>query len=308
MSVSVVIPCYNGMPYLCQALDSALAQTLRPVEVIVVDDGSKDDSAATVRRYEKESAGLVHLVPQANAGEPAARNAGIRHSRGDWVAMLDADDWWDPRKLELQAQAAIAAGPDCVLVHTGGYKHLPDGTVVESDLAAAGRRTGWCTQALLEPVSIGHPSIMIRRTALEEIGGYDPAFRQSCDIDLYFRLSAVGTFAFVPQHLLHYRVHERQMSSSQIDQIPFHHKAVHKFFADHPDMEARIGPAHIQGALARHVEVKLESLYWKRHLTEFRKLLAYAHENHLDSPAIARWRRKARWPDWVVNLKERLIG
>jgi len=308
ISISVVIPCYNGMPYLPKALDSVLAQTLPPVEILVVDDGSKDGSAQTVRDYATKTDGKVRLIQQANAGEPAARNTGLAAARGAWIAMLDADDWWDPRKLELQMRAAEAAGPECVLVHTGGWKHFPDGRIVESDLAAGARRTGWCTAALLEPTSIGHPSILIRKTALEKIHGYDVAFRQSCDIDLYFRLSAIGTFAFVPERLLHYRVHAQQMSASQIDQIPFHHRAVRNFFAAHPELAEKIGPENITAALARHVEVNLESLYWRRQLADFRQLLNYARENNLDSPGITRWRQKARWPDWAIRLKNRLIG
>jgi glycosyltransferase involved in cell wall biosynthesis len=306
--VSVVVPCYNGMPYLPQALDSALAQSLPALEIIVVDDGSKDDSAACAREYEGKSGGRVRLIQQANAGEPAARNTGIGAAGGEWVAMLDADDWWEPRKLEMQVRAAREAGPDCVLVHTGFVRHYPDGKVVPWDMSGSSRRVGWCTERLLEPASIGHPSIMVRKSALERIGGYDRTFRQACDIDLYFRLSAVGTFAFVSEHLLHYRMHEKQMSASQIEQIPWHHRAVRKFFAEHPDALAKIGTERVNQALAEHLALKLESLYWRRKLKDFRALLRFADEQDLDSPAIRNWRRKARWPGWVIGLKDRLTG
>jgi glycosyltransferase involved in cell wall biosynthesis len=308
-SVSVVMPCYNGLPYLPQALDSAMAQTHRPVEIVVVDDGSKDDSAACVRAYAlKHPDANLRLIQQANAGEPAARNTGIRAAVGEWVAMLDTDDWWDPRKLELQVQAAQEAGPDCVLVHTGFIRHFPDGKVVPWDMTGSARRVGWCTERLLEPASIGHPSIMVRRAALEKIGGYDPSFRQSCDIDLYFRLSAVGTFAFVPRHLLHYRMHAKQMSASQIDQIPFHHRAIRQFFAAHPEIERKVGKQRVHAALVEHVELKIESLYWRRRLDDFRKLLDYAKHNGLDSAKIRGWRRRARWPNWAIHFKDRLTA
>ena len=308
-TVSVVIPCYNGLPYLTQALDSAVAQTHRPIEIIVVDDGSSDDSPAVVRDYAQKYPQLnIQLIQQANAGEPAARNTGINAAKGDWVAMLDTDDWWEPDKLEQQVAAALQAGPECVLVHTGGIIHLPDGATVEGDLEKPARRTGWCTQALLEPTSIGHPSIMVRRDALAQIDGYDESFRQSCDIDLYFRLSVVGTFAFVPQRLLHYRKHEKQMSTSQIDQIPFHHRAVRQFFESHPDMADKIGRDRIQQALCEHVAVKLESLWWRRNLQDFRKLLDYAAEHQLAGPAIQPWHKRARWPDWVIAFKDRFFS
>ena len=247
----------------------------------------------------------MKLIQQANAGEPAARNSGNRAATGTWVAALDTDDWWEPDKLALQLQAAGEQGDDCVLVHTGVIYEYPDGKSVPKPLDEPARRVGRCTKQLLEPTSIGHPSIMVRRDAMEQIGGYDDSFRQSCDIDLYFRLSLVGTFAFVKKHLLHYRLHENQMSSSQVDQIPFHHRAVRKFFADHPEVEAEIGQGVIQQALADHVAVKLESLWWKRLLCEFRKLLEYAEIQELDSEKIRYWRHRGRWPNWLIRLRDR---
>jgi len=308
-TVTVLIPCYNGMPYLPESLDSALAQTHRPIEIIVVDDGSSDDSASVIQDYAKRYSDRgIQLIRQANAGEPAARNTGIRAATGDWVAMLDTDDWWEPDKLEKQLAKANQAGPECVMVHTGVRAHLPDGTTGESDLPAAARRTGWCTEALLEPTSIGHPSIMVRRDALNQIGGYDESFKQACDIDFYFRLSVVGTFGFVPEYLLNYRKHAAQMSASQVDQIGYHHRAVRNFFAQHPEAGDRIGKDRIEAALARHVSVKLESLYWKRKLDQFRQLLDYAKTQQLDSPDIRDWRRRSRVPNWLIRFKDRLAS
>ncbi len=310
-NIAVVIPCYNGLPYLEQALASVAAQSLGAMATFVVDDGSTDESAAAVRDFARRHESMrVELIQQANAGEPAARNAGILAAfaaGATWIAQLDTDDWWEPEKLAMQWEAAQRAGDDCVLLHTGFVRHLPDGREEPWDMTGAARRTGWCTRALLEPASIAHPSIMVRASALDRIGGYDASFRQACDIDLYFRLSAVGTFAFVPHRLLHYRMHAKQMSASQIDQIPYHHRAVRQFFAKHPQIEAEIGPAVIEAALAEHVAMKLESLYWRRKLVEFRQLLAYAAEQRLDNEKIATWRRKARWPDAMIRLKDRVM-
>ena len=156
--------------------------------------------------------------------------------------MLDTDDWWEPPNSKTSRSRSPSRRRRCVLVHTGVLAHLPNGTTSQSDLDAGQRRTGWCTQALLEPTSIGHPSIMVLASALNKINGYDETFRQACDINLYFRLSAVGTFAFVPQFLLHYRKHEKQMSTGQADQIPFHHRAIKEFFEQHPDIAEKNRP------------------------------------------------------------------
>jgi len=306
-TVSVLVPCYNAQMYLSEALDSALAQTHQPIEIIVVDDGSADDSAQIVRDYAQRHPDRgLRLIQQANAGEPAARNAGIRAATGTWIAMLDADDWWEPTKLSKQLAAAQEAGPQCVLIHTGVVHHFPDGRVERKDLKTPARRTGWCTEALLDPTSIGHPSIMVRRDTLEQIGGYDESFLQACDIDLYFRLSAMGTFAFVPEHLFHYRVHPNQMSASQVDQIGYHHRAARQFFAAHPAIADRIGHDKIEAALAKHVSVKLESLYWRRRLSEFRQLLVYAKSHGLSNAQIRAWRRRSLMPDRLIKLKDHL--
>src|SRR5690348_3025712 len=97
-NISVIIPAYNAANCIQRAIDSALAQTLPPREVIVVDDGSTDETPRLVVSYGER----VHLIQQSNAGPGAARNRAVRASRGEWLAMLDADDSWLPQKLERQ--------------------------------------------------------------------------------------------------------------------------------------------------------------------------------------------------------------
>jgi glycosyltransferase involved in cell wall biosynthesis len=108
--VSVVIPCYNGAPFLREALASVLAQTRSVLEVTVVDDGSTDDSAEIAASFGSP----VRVIRQSNCGESVARNRGVRESRGDWIAFLDADDAWLPDRIEAQfAQCP----PDAVAMH-----------------------------------------------------------------------------------------------------------------------------------------------------------------------------------------------
>jgi len=304
-SVTIVMPCYNGADYIVNALDSAIAQTHRAVQIVIVDDGSKDNSAQLITQYIADHPDHnIELIQQANGGEPVARNTGIRAARGAWVAQLDTDDWWEKTKLEKQIAAARAAGDECALVHTGVVGHFPDGRVGDMSKSPTTNRIGWCTKALLDPSSIGHPSIMVRKSALDAIGGYDPSFKQACDIDLYFRLSAIGTFAFVPEYLLHYRYHAKQMSASPVDQIRYHHRAIFKFFQEHPKQHEQIGEAYIRGKLADHVALKLQSLYWRRNLPAFRDLLAYADELKLSNGDIESWRQRSRWPNWVIRFKD----
>ncbi len=304
--VSVVIPLYNAAAFIAEAVDGVRKQTYSDWELIVVDDGSTDDSVAVTQRVTADLAGRFTLVRKANGGEPSARNAGIAMARGEWIANTDADDWWEPTKLAKQL--AATADPTCVMVHTGVIHHYPDGRVVPLDMSGSARRVGWCTRALLEPHSNCHPSILVRRTALEQLGGYDVSYRQACDIDLYFRLSAIGTFAFVPEHLTHYRIHAGQLSRSPVEQIRAHHRAVHHFFDAHPNIREEIGEATIRTSLIAHIENKLESLYWQRSLSAFRELLQFAEESKFDSSGLQNWKRRARWPDWAIQLKDRATG
>src|SRR5436190_9018266 len=113
-TVSVVIPTYNYARYLGAAIDSALQQTHAPLEVIVVDDGSTDDTPRLLDGYGDR----IRVIRQKNSGVAAARNAGVREARGELIAFLDSDDLWKPRKLELQI-ARFEADPGLGLVHCG---------------------------------------------------------------------------------------------------------------------------------------------------------------------------------------------
>ena len=97
-TVSVIIPAYNADKHVERAIDSALAQTLQPVEILVIDDGSRDRTAEFASRFPSP----VRLIRQENGGPATARNRGAREATGDWLALLDADDWWFPDKLRIQ--------------------------------------------------------------------------------------------------------------------------------------------------------------------------------------------------------------
>ena len=109
LTISVVIPLYNGAAFIAEALDSVIAQTLQPMEVIVVDDGSTDDGAAIVARYEKTAD--VTLLRKPNGGQSSARNLGISHASGALIALLDQDDTWYPTHLAQLIKPFLEPGP-----------------------------------------------------------------------------------------------------------------------------------------------------------------------------------------------------
>ncbi|GAA3664840.1 glycosyltransferase family 2 protein [Microbacterium marinilacus] len=196
--VSVVVATNRTSPHLAEALESACRQTLVPVEIIVVDDGSPD-AAAVAEVAASAGARIVRLPP---SGVSVARNVGVTQASGEYVAFLDDDDRWAPERLRLQA-AALASDPGAVASYCGmrtvdeaGVQELApaDQVAVASRLDVARRLTG-----------IILPNLLIRRTALDAVGGFHSRLRLAEDLDLVLRLAERGTFRFVPEQLVDYR-------------------------------------------------------------------------------------------------------
>jgi len=189
-AVSVVIPAYNAAEFVGRAIDSVLAQTLIDFEVIVVDDGSTDRTADVVAPYDAR----VRLLSKPNGGLSSARNAGIQAARGEYVAFLDADDWWMPEKLARQV-SAMQARPDTVFCSTAARLVNPKGEMVGE------WRCGSCHGSTLEAifsinahVAGSGSAVVARRQALLDTGGFDERLRSLEDIDMWMRLAAVGGY------------------------------------------------------------------------------------------------------------------
>ena len=178
--VSVTIPVYNCERYLGEAIESALAQTYRPIEVIVVDDGSTDASAEVAKRYSPP----VRYVLQANSGIGAARNRGAELAHGTLLAFLDADDRWPVYKLARQVKALVLnPGLDAVL---GQVRQLNDGPEWESGLAETA-----CSPALLTAGYLPG-AMLIRREAFLQVGPFKTEWKVGEFIDWYARATEIG--------------------------------------------------------------------------------------------------------------------
>jgi len=187
LRVSVILPVYNGAPTLAAALHSTLTQTGNALEVIVVDDGSTDATAAQLRQCADSR---VRLTAQAHQGAAAARNRGVLLARAPYLAFLDADDLWLPDKLALQT-AALAADPTLDMVF-GHYAEFEDG----------GPR--------VRPAAPGYSSgtLLVRRAAFLKVGLFATTWRVGEFIDWYARAQEAGlTSAMRPEVVLRRRVH-----------------------------------------------------------------------------------------------------
>ncbi|NNF13911.1 MAG: glycosyltransferase [Gemmatimonadetes bacterium] len=207
---SVVIPVYNKERYLVETIDSVLAQTLPPEEIVVIDDGSTDRSAEIAASYGSQ----VHLIRQSNSGESVARNEGIEASTGEWIALLDGDDVWEPEKLERQFQALEAAEFDPVFVYSDVYlfddsgQHI--GEHVKPEYHAA---DDWRVQMLCD-WSINPSTTLIRRSALDGLR-FPPEIRHSEDMIFFLELRAKGPFLKVHEKLAGYRRNEVNQTASK---------------------------------------------------------------------------------------------
>lgn len=192
--VSVIIPVYNGAAYLRAALESVFAQTYRPFEVIVVDDGSIDDSGVIAQSFAD-----VRYIRQANQGVAAARNNGIEAAAGEFFAFLDQDDLWTPEKLELQI-GHLLSNPGLGYTLTQQQFFLDPGATLPA----------WFRKELLSTVHTGWVlgTLVVRRTAFETIGNFATGYAAANDSDWFFRAKAAGIpMAVIPELLLLKRIH-----------------------------------------------------------------------------------------------------
>lgn len=204
IGVSVVIPSYNYGRFIAEAIRSALGQTLVPSEIIVVDDGSVDDTAMVVAGFGEG----VRYIRQENSGVCVARNRGVAESTGELIAFLDADDIWEPTKLEKQS-AVFARDEHIGLVHCG-MREFENDTGETIAMHTEGLEGDVADELLLwekPAVNVSGSAIIVSRESFDAVGGFDP--RQKCgeDWDLCYRIARRYRVGFVVEPLVNYRRH-----------------------------------------------------------------------------------------------------
>jgi glycosyltransferase involved in cell wall biosynthesis len=233
--ISVVIPSYNSAAYLPDAIDSALNQTMPPLEVIVVNDGSTDETPQILDRYR----GRIVSITQENRGLSGARNRGIMAASGDLIAFLDADDFWLPEKLEKQL-ACLAEHPRAGLVHTGAFWWNQDTgqrTPQRSD------RRGRCCKEFFFYNGVTVSTVLVKKECLAKVGCFDETIRRPTtqDYDLWFRIARYYELAYVDEPVVLYRVHASNASKQALSMMEDGLFVVRKALRADPGLEQELG-------------------------------------------------------------------
>lgn len=221
--VSVIVPTFNCTRFVGEAISSVLSQDYSNIELIVVDDGSTDDTVECVQQY----ATRLQVLRLDNAGPAAARNRGATAARGEFLAFLDCDDVWLPGKLTAQVQHLLR-NPGVGLVHgfetdwcpdkTGAYPSPSNYVTNHDSVKLIESDSGWVYPELLSSFWLCTSTVMLRRELFERVGGFDETYRIGEDYDLWLRLSRIAPFHKLDMQCTLYRKHGSNVTSRPPEQ------------------------------------------------------------------------------------------
>jgi glycosyltransferase involved in cell wall biosynthesis len=299
-SVSVVVPCYNAQAYIQETLASVLAQTARPLEVIVVDDGSTDKSAEIARGLDPG----IRVISQKNSGESRARNVGIDSAVGDWIAFLDADDSWAPVKLEVQLRACDGQ-KDVVCCHTGIVCRYGDR--LESFPPVPPLESGdYSLMNMLLHFMVNPSSAMVRRRSPVRF----PEWTRHGEDLLYFAdLSFTGRFLYVPMELVKYRKHPGSQSAA-IENIVKNRQSCLRWLDLRADVLPAGSRAEAEDALLGDMIERMETSKWKREWSRYWAIRQFLEERLRKDTRLGRVRERI-WPPvvyWFKDLLEQALS
>lgn len=266
--VSVIIPCFNGEKYICDAIDSVLQQTYPNIEIIVVNDGSTDNSAKIITGYGKK----LHVLHQENTGLSAARNAGVKAAKGKYLAFLDCDDYWDQGFVELMSEKLIkdkAAISYCGWQHVGEKTSIP---FIPPDYENEDKLHNLLKFASLWPVH----GAMVTKKILP-----DPPFNieyKSCeDYDLWLRIASSHGISLVPKVLAFYRQHNQGQLTSNQARIGFYNLMVkERFLNEFPEISEKLSPDVIREYCSGAYLRRTYRCFWQSDLEAAHEMFRYA--------------------------------
>jgi len=240
--VSIVLPTYDRLPLLREAVASVRAQTFADWELVVVDDGSTDGTRAYLEALATDDTRVRPLALPHSGTATIARSAGVSASRGDWIAFLDSDDLWLPRKLEVQLRETLQH-PECGWSYTA-YRHVDarGNEIPGRPARATPPRSGWILEGIVRfTIAAAIPTLLVRRSLFDAIGGFDQALMLRSDYDLALRLALASESVGVTDTLVIVRDHPARTTSSypQLGQLEENEVVFRKAMATAPTAHIR---------------------------------------------------------------------
>ncbi|MBA3248445.1 MAG: glycosyltransferase [Pyrinomonadaceae bacterium] len=294
--VSVITPLYNSSRYIEGTLDALCAQTFGGWESILVDDGSTDDTAEKIKRYLRD--GRFTYIKQENGGIAAARNAGIRAARGEWICLLDHDDRWMPAKLEKQL--AFADANNCDIVCTDAvvvqehsrklYSQFYSAEFIAKLKRINDDMSADAFELLIQNNFLCASSVMLRKTLFDKVGLFDPDAAPADDYDMWLRCMPDAKIGYLKEPLIEYHIHAGNFSHNFTNMVE---KIIYVL--------RRSAEAH--GNDGSRLKQLGDSLipYYRLLLTELLEKRQYGSALHHTASLLARGRRGFRWFYWIAD-------
>jgi glycosyltransferase involved in cell wall biosynthesis len=261
-AVSVVIATYNRARYLSETIDSVLGQNFTDFELIIVDDGSTDDTGNLVGAYRSK----IRYVHQENRGPSAARNSGVRHARGSWISIQDSDDLCAPNHLETLYGYA-KNHPECGMVfangaYLNGAEHARD-TIIPRAKSRRLAESGVGLQDLFDKSIVRLQAALISKACYDALPGHDERLRISMDLDLAFRIHNRYRVAYLDEIVFYYRKHEGNSSADQELRLSENIQVMQKLMAENPQARAILGERRVAARLAYRY-YRLAKAHWTK--------------------------------------------
>jgi glycosyltransferase involved in cell wall biosynthesis len=301
--VSIVMPCYNATAHLPASTGSVLAQTFTDWELLIVDDGSSDDSWPHLQNLAGEDA-RIRVFRQANAGAAAARNRALAEARGEYTAFLDSDDTWHPEFLDAMTRS-LAAAPHAGLAYCG-WQNLGLGPGRDDPFVPPDYETPHKTEALLGGCRWPIHGALTRTRLICEQGGFDESLSSCMDYDLWLRLGTQHSLIRVPRVLAYYHHHGGEQITRNRARIALNHwRAQRKFIAADPRLGNTLGKRRLRELTEGELLHRGYTSYWKRDLPAARQIFRAVMKHGYGSPRDWLYMLPAWLPE---SWHRRLIG
>jgi glycosyltransferase involved in cell wall biosynthesis len=268
--ISVIMPCFNAEAYIAEAVECVLSQTYKTIQLIVVDDGSTDNTSHILQKYKKH----ITFISQSNKGPGPARNRGLDEAKGNFVAFLDADDYWREDCLELLHEKLVKSSAElsyCGWQNVGfkggrGEPYIPPDYEKENKVEAFLKSCPWPIHAVL-----------IKFSALKEVGGFDERWSTSMDYDLWLRLATFRKIVRVDEVLAFYRHYVGERVTGNRWKVARNHWLIQKeFVKNHRQQVKYLGRERLRQLIEGELLHRAYVCYWDRDLISARKIFRLA--------------------------------